>query len=304
MRQAIAAAMSRSKREIPHFYLAATIDMKAMTTWLRGEQRRAAGDRAAAARGALHQGGGPGAARGAGAERLLAEQRVRPGAGIHPGVAVSLRGGGLVAPALHDADQKDLPTLMSALRDLVMRARAGELRSSELSDPTITITNLGEQGVEASYGIIYPPQVALVSFGAIVDRPVAVDGEVQVHPTVHGVDLGGPSRRGRPSRRALPYRAHQAAAITGDPMTSQEIRDLVVKGLNKIAPESKGLRLEGGQNLRDQLDIDSMDMLNFVIGLHEALHVDIPEADYAKLATLDGAVAYLASRLGGSSPTS
>jgi pyruvate dehydrogenase E2 component (dihydrolipoamide acetyltransferase) len=103
---------------------------------------------------------------------------------VHPGVAVSLRGGGLVAPAIHDADSKDLTVLMAALRDLVARARAGGLRSSELSDPTMTITNLGEQGVDVGYGIIYPPQVALVSFGRIGERPVAVSGRVEVRPVV------------------------------------------------------------------------------------------------------------------------
>lgn len=73
---------------------------------------------------------------------------------------------------------------MAALRDLVARARAGGLKSSELSDPTITITNLGEQGVDVGYGIIYPPQVALVSFGKIGERPVAVNGRLEVRPVV------------------------------------------------------------------------------------------------------------------------
>jgi pyruvate dehydrogenase E2 component (dihydrolipoamide acetyltransferase) len=96
----------------------------------------------------------------------------KPGGGIHPGIAISLRGGGLVAPAIHHANQKDLGALMDLLRDLVAR-RTGGLKSSELADPTVTITNLGEQGVEVGYGIIYPPQVALVSFGKSGDRPVA-----------------------------------------------------------------------------------------------------------------------------------
>jgi pyruvate dehydrogenase E2 component (dihydrolipoamide acetyltransferase) len=108
----------------------------------------------------------------------------RPGAGVHPGVAISLRGGGLVAPAIHDADTKDLSALMDALRDLVARARAGGLRSSELTDATLTITNLGEQGVEVGYGIIYPPQVALVSFGRITEQPTAIEGQVVVRPVV------------------------------------------------------------------------------------------------------------------------
>ena len=67
---------------------------------------------------------------------------------------------------------------MARLRDLVARARSGALRSSELSDPTMTVTNLGERGVETVFGVIYPPQVALVGFGTPVERPWAVGGVI------------------------------------------------------------------------------------------------------------------------------
>jgi len=104
--------------------------------------------------------------------------------GIHPGVAVSLRGGGLVIPALRSADAMALDALMKAMREMVERARRGRLRSTELSLPTITITSLGERGVEGVFGVIYPPQVALVGFGAVVERPWAVDGMLTVRPVV------------------------------------------------------------------------------------------------------------------------
>jgi pyruvate dehydrogenase E2 component (dihydrolipoamide acetyltransferase) len=103
---------------------------------------------------------------------------------VHLGVAVSLRGGGLIAPALHDADRKSVGELMCELRDLVARVRTGGLRSSELSDPTITVTSLGEQGVEAVYGVIYPPQVALVGFGKVIERPCCVEGQIVPRPVV------------------------------------------------------------------------------------------------------------------------
>jgi pyruvate dehydrogenase E2 component (dihydrolipoamide acetyltransferase) len=74
--------------------------------------------------------------------------------------------------------------LMRALRDLVQRARSGGLRSSELADPTITVTSLGEQGVETVFGIVYPPQVALVGFGRIGERPHVVAGGVVPRPLV------------------------------------------------------------------------------------------------------------------------
>jgi pyruvate dehydrogenase E2 component (dihydrolipoamide acetyltransferase) len=98
------------------------------------------------------------------------------------GVAISLRGGGLLAPALHNADRKSLDDLMRSFRDLVARARAWSLRSSELSDPTITLTSLGEQGVEAVFPIIYPPQVAIVGFGKVAERAWSVEGQIVSRP--------------------------------------------------------------------------------------------------------------------------
>jgi pyruvate dehydrogenase E2 component (dihydrolipoamide acetyltransferase) len=89
-----------------------------------------------------------------------------------------------VAPAIRDTDGKPLPELMAALRDLVQRARTGGLRSSELTDPTVTVTSLGERGAESVIGVIYPPQVAILGFGRIVARPWAVDGALAVRPVV------------------------------------------------------------------------------------------------------------------------
>ena len=108
----------------------------------------------------------------------------QPGAGIHIGIAVSLRGGGLVVPAVTDADAMDVDSLMRRLRDLVTRARSGTLRSSEVSEATVTLTNLGELGVDSAFGIIYPPQVALIGFGRIVERPWVVNGTIQARPLV------------------------------------------------------------------------------------------------------------------------
>jgi pyruvate dehydrogenase E2 component (dihydrolipoamide acetyltransferase) len=184
MRQSIAAAMARSKREIPHYYVAHTIDLHRALAWLAEENaRRPVTERLLygvllikAVALALHE--VPelnGVWRG---------DRVEPSAAVHVGVAISLRGGGLVAPALHDVDRQPLGALMGAFRDLVQRARGGGLRSSELSDATITLTSLGEQGVESVLGIVYPPQVAIVGFGRIVERPWVVDGAVLPRPVV------------------------------------------------------------------------------------------------------------------------
>ncbi len=184
MRQAIAAAMARANREIPHFYLATTINLKAALDWLAKEnEQRSVADRLLYGVLLLKA--------TALALREVPElnafwQDDRPvlQPSIHLGVAISLRGGGLIAPALHDADRKSLHELMRELRDLVARVRTGGLRSSELTDATITVTSLGEQGVEAVYGVIYPPQVALVGFGKIVERPWCINEQIVQRPVV------------------------------------------------------------------------------------------------------------------------
>ncbi len=80
-------------------------------------------------------------------------------------------------------------------------------------------------------------------------------------------------------------------------MTDEELRKLVLSALASVAPELDEATLSPSENFREQLDIDSMDFLNYVIALHSALDIDIPEADFRHLATIDGAVAYLARKL-------
>jgi pyruvate dehydrogenase E2 component (dihydrolipoamide acetyltransferase) len=184
MRQTIAAAMSRSKREIPHYYLSTTIDLHRALSWLADEnQKKPVTDRLLY--GVLLLKAVALALREVPELNAIWEgDRVTLKEAIHVGMAISLRQGGLVAPALHDTDRQSLVELMKNFRDLVQRTRAGSLRSSELADPTITVTSLGEQGVEAVFGIINPPQVALVGFGKVVERPWVVDGHIVPRPVV------------------------------------------------------------------------------------------------------------------------
>jgi len=178
MRRAIAAAMARSKREIPHYYLSTTVDLTRSLAWTEAANvTRPPAQRlllvalllkaVALALGEAPEFNG-----------FFTAEGFQPGAGIHLGTAIAIRGGGLVAPAIRDADKLSLDELMAQLRDLVARARSGALRSSELSDPTITVTNLGERSVETVFGVIYPPQVALVGFGMPVERPWVVAGKI------------------------------------------------------------------------------------------------------------------------------
>jgi acyl carrier protein len=83
-------------------------------------------------------------------------------------------------------------------------------------------------------------------------------------------------------------------------LSPAEVKSVVFRILGEIAPEADLTLLKPDVSFRDQLDIDSMDFLNFVIALHEALKVDIPEADYPKLSTLNGCVEHLALPPGGS----
>jgi pyruvate dehydrogenase E2 component (dihydrolipoamide acetyltransferase) len=189
MRGAIAAAMARSKREIPHYYLSEPIPMRNALDWLRARNAAAPVTERLLPAVLLIK---------AVARALYATPQLnghfvdgafRASAAVHVGVAIALRGGGLVAPALHDVQDKPLPQLMAELADLVQRARGGGgegggIRSSEMTDPTITVTNLGDQGVESVLGVIYPPQVALVGFGRIAERAWVHDGGLMAMPVV------------------------------------------------------------------------------------------------------------------------
>ncbi|MGP9820402.1 dihydrolipoamide acetyltransferase family protein [Salinarimonas sp. NSM] len=202
MRKAIASAMARAKREIPHYYLAHEVDVGAARDWVAFRNANLPpGERfllglivvravARAVRrypefiGFFEAGG------------------FRPAQAVHVGVAVSIRGGGLIAPALHDADVRPLGELMAAFRDLVTRARAARLRSSEMTDATITLSSLGERGVDAPTGVIYPPQVALVGVGTPRERPSVVDGAVVPRPLAT-ITLSADHRAGDGHRGAL-----------------------------------------------------------------------------------------------------
>jgi pyruvate dehydrogenase E2 component (dihydrolipoamide acetyltransferase) len=184
MRRAIAVAMARSKREIPHYYLQTRLDMSRTLRWIESENvKRPIKDRilpvvpllraVALALGEVPELNG-----------YWIHDRHEIAEAIHIGFVISLRRRGLIAPALLNADAKSMDELMEALRDLIMRARAGGLRSSEMMDATITVTNLGDLGVETVYGIIYPPQVALVGFGKIIEQPWAENGMLGVRPVL------------------------------------------------------------------------------------------------------------------------
>jgi pyruvate dehydrogenase E2 component (dihydrolipoamide acetyltransferase) len=178
MRTAIAAAMARSKREIPHYYLKHQIDVTACEQWLAQKNATRPPDERVLIGALAIKAVALTARRFPAFNGFYRDNKFEPAPAVHVGGAIAIRGGGLAAPALHDTDQLSVDDLMSRMRDLVQRTRAGRIRSSEISDPTITVSSLGERGVEALYGIIYPPQVAIVGFGKVVVRPWVVDGAI------------------------------------------------------------------------------------------------------------------------------
>jgi pyruvate dehydrogenase E2 component (dihydrolipoamide acetyltransferase) len=193
MRTLIAQSMSRAKREIPHYYLATTIDMRRALRWL--EQHNAA--RPVTERllyGVLLVKAVARALEGfPELNGFWRSDRFEPAAAINVGTAVRLRQGGLIAPALLAANERPLPELMRAFQDLVQRTRGKGLRSSELASATITVSSLGEGSVETVYPIIHPPQVAIVGFGAIVTRPWC-DGDAVVAAPVITATLSADHR--------------------------------------------------------------------------------------------------------------
>lgn len=193
MRRAIAAAMSKSNREIPHYYLSTRIDMSTPLRWLEEENRgRSMKERllpavltlkavALSLRDVPELNG------------FWIDDHLQRSDAIHIGFAVAIRGGGLVTPAIHDPDRKSLDELMAAMRDVIERSRSGHLRASEMSDPTITLTNLGDLGAESVFGVIYPPQVALVGLGKVTEQPWSADGMLGVRRVLNA-SLAGDHR--------------------------------------------------------------------------------------------------------------
>ena len=190
MRKAIAAAMARANRDIPHYYLETRIDMTNSLAWLEAENlKRSIKERILPAV-LLIKAVALGLAKVPQLNGFWMDDRFQPAEGIHIGFAIALRQGGLITPAIHHADLLNADDLMAALRDLIMRTRAGRLRSSELTDSTVTLTSLGDMGVEKVFGVIYPPQVALVGFGKIADDVWVKDGMLGVRPVVHATLAG------------------------------------------------------------------------------------------------------------------
>jgi pyruvate dehydrogenase E2 component (dihydrolipoamide acetyltransferase) len=190
MRQAIAKAMSRSNAEIPHYYLSTPINMTPALEWLRElNAKRSIQERIL-----------PAALLIRAIVKALQEvpelngfwqdEEHHVSRSINPGIAIALRKGGLITPALLDTQEMGIEETMQALGDLITRSRSGKLRGSEMTQQTITITNLGDLGVERVYGVIYPPQVAIIGLGRITDAPWAEGDTLAVRKVLQATLAG------------------------------------------------------------------------------------------------------------------
>jgi pyruvate dehydrogenase E2 component (dihydrolipoamide acetyltransferase) len=178
MRRAIAAAMTRAKRDIPHYYLCHEFDLQAAQDRLVGLNAARTPDRRLLMGALLIRATVRALAKVPELNGRYESEPYRAASTVNCGMAVAMRGGGLIAPAILDADAKDPDMIMEAMRDIVARTRAGRLRNSEITQGTITVSSLGETGVDSLFGVIYPPQVALVGFGA-----------PRVKPMLHGASI-------------------------------------------------------------------------------------------------------------------
>lgn len=190
MRQAIARAMSKSNTEIPHYYLSTSINMSPALQWLEEEnKKRPIKERILPAALLIRA-------------VVLALIEIPELNGfwendapkisniINPGIAIALRKEGLITPALLNAGEMSLDETMKSLDDLITRTRAGKLRNTEITQQTITITNLGDLGVESVFGVIYPPQVAIVGLGRIMNAPWAQEDTLSVRKVMQATLSG------------------------------------------------------------------------------------------------------------------
>jgi pyruvate dehydrogenase E2 component (dihydrolipoamide acetyltransferase) len=184
MRALIAERMATSNREIPHYHLRRDVDLSALIAWLEAHNL----DRPIAERllpaAAYIRAVALAAARHPELNGWWIDGRFQPGTSVNVAMAVSLRRGGLVTPKIADADRRTVDDIMVALREIVAASRTGSLRGSWMTGATITVTNLGDNGADAVHGVISPPEVGLVGFGRVAERPWVVDGAVVPRPIV------------------------------------------------------------------------------------------------------------------------
>jgi len=183
IRRTVARRMAESKREVPHFYMTAEIEMSqcaSLKTQLAAARSEVGVSythlllRAVA----LALGEHPRIN-----ARYAAEDAVEFSEGVHLGIAVALDEG-LIVPVLHDCQGKDVFSIALEARALVERVRAGKAEGGDLSGGTFTVSNLGMYPLEEFAAVINPPQAAVLAVGSLAERAVVRDGAVAARQTM------------------------------------------------------------------------------------------------------------------------
>jgi pyruvate dehydrogenase E2 component (dihydrolipoamide acetyltransferase) len=190
MRQAIAKAMSLSNAQIPHYYLSSSINMSPALKWLEEVNRNRAIQERILPAALLIQAVVYALKEVPQLNGFWRNDALEISKEINPGIAIALRKEGLITPAILNANELNLDGTMKSLSNLIERTRSGKLRNSEITEQTITITNLGDLGAESVFGVIYPPQVALVGFGRIMNAPWAEGDTLSVRKVLQATIAG------------------------------------------------------------------------------------------------------------------
>ena len=190
MRQAIAKAMSLSNAQIPHYYLSSSINMSPALKWLEEVNRNRAIQERILPAALLIQAVVYALKEVPELNGFWRDDALEISKEINPGIAIALRKEGLITPAILNAHELNLDGTMKSLSNLIERTRSGKLRNSEITEQTITITNLGDLGAESVFGVIYPPQVALVGFGRIMNAPWAEGDTLSVRKVLQATIAG------------------------------------------------------------------------------------------------------------------
>lgn len=184
MQQRTASLMETANREIPHYWVTRDVDFSHAQAWLVDHNAALPPAQRAVSAAVLLAATARAASRSPNFNGRWLDGRFESVPRVDLGLVVVIRGGGLLVPVLAQAHTMTVTQTMERMAELVRRARAGHLRSSDITEPTITVSSLGDQGADAVLGVIYPPQVALVGFGRVAERAWADNGMLGVRPAL------------------------------------------------------------------------------------------------------------------------
>lgn len=179
IREAISKAMSRSKREIPHYYLKTRVSIDALMEWIDYKNKRLPSDARLMVPSVLLKGIIQAIKKFPMMNGYYANGTFEVKDSINLGIAVSLKNGGVLVPAIMGTEEMTLEKLNTSFQELLIRTRKSELKNRELTEGTITVTNVGDLGSHEVFGIIFPPQVALIGLGRIRKSAIEDDGVVK-----------------------------------------------------------------------------------------------------------------------------